>query len=499
MTAVSSTTLPAAENGFFRNTMTLVGGNVVARIITFGLAPLITRLYSPEVFGTFSLLLAVAEVFVAISCLRYNNTILLPKNDADADNIVALCIFLVATTSLVCLIAILTAPAYLATVLNLGAPTLLFFIPLLILVSGIQQITDMWFLRLKHFNRLATSKIIAAVTDRSLSISLGLIASGVPTGLLTGRVAGVFCSTVALFVVGLQPLKDVWTSCNIRRILEIAGRYRIFPKYVGDAFIQRASVQAPLLLIGFFFGPLEAGLYALTQRILGEPMTLIGDSLGRSYSQKASEHYRNGESVAGDTRRLYRYSLIYFGAPMIFMSFILSDLFGLIFGTKWMEAGIYVKLLTPVFIVIFAIRPISIIYDLHEKQKERLLHNTVSLAVICLSFTVGAWVGRPVPALVLYAVSITLLAFWRIGWLMKLCGTPWRDFFGITFDSLKWPLYILGSIILVNISPFNRYLIFYCLAATSLYLVVMAGNDPFISAGIKAFFRQTTDRITGRP
>nr|MBF0221950.1 lipopolysaccharide biosynthesis protein [Desulfobulbaceae bacterium] len=494
MATTVSSTIGQKENSFFRNTLTLVGGNMVARIITFGLAPLVTRLYPPEVFGAFSLIIAVAEVFVAVSCLRYNNTILLPEKHEDADNLIALCFFLVVSTSIISLGFVSWFPLFFSQKLGLGNQTLLFFIPAVVLVAGVQQITDMWFLRLKFFNRLAFSKVTGATTDRALSIYIGLFVAGNPAGLLSGKIAGLSSSMVTLFFADTQPIKTIITNFSFERMKLLARRYIIFPKFVGDAFVQRASVQAPLLLLGAFFSPAVVGLYALAQRILGEPMTLVGDSLGRSFSQKASEHFRNGENLAHNTMRLYRYILSLFVAPMVILSFVLADLFGLIFGAEWQEAGSYVKLIMPVFIAVFAIRPMSIYYDLYEKQKERTIHNSITLVIICCSFTAGFAAGNSKLALVLYAVSVSVVTLLRTGWLMELTGTSWRDFWQATQRGLLWPLCIVGSVLVLQNSPWSRYLIIYCLTTTLIYLSVIIWNDEILSKQCKDYYHDVISR-----
>jgi O-antigen/teichoic acid export membrane protein len=488
MDAMTTTAAPAIGGSFFKNTMTLVGGNIVARIITFGLAPVITRLYAPQVFGAFAILVSLAELFIAVSSLRYNNAILLPEEKQDADSLVALCLVLVLGTSFVSLTAVVGFQSPIAALLNFENQKLLLFVPAIVLIGGLQQVTDMWFLRLKNFNRLAVSKISGATADRISTIGAAFLLTNSPGGLVLGRIFGIVSSLAALFVAGLQPVKDLVKAASRERFRSLSRRYIAFPKFLEDAFVQRASVQAPLLLLGAFFSPGAAGMYALTQRILGEPMTLIGDSLGRSFSQKASEHFRKGENMAPDALRLYRYILSFIAAPMLILSFILADLFGIIFGAEWREAGDYVKLVLPVFVAVFAVRPMSVFYDLFEKQKERLFHNIISLGVICCSFAAGYAAGSPNLALILYAVSATLVILLRTGWLMALAGTAWQNFWRATLNGLLWPLCIVGSVLILQATPWSRYLIIYCLTATLLYLTAIIRNDKAMSKQFKDYY-----------
>ena len=59
------------KSGLVRATLTLLTGSVAAHAIPLVLGPALTRLYSPEDFGQFALLWALATNLAVVGCARY--------------------------------------------------------------------------------------------------------------------------------------------------------------------------------------------------------------------------------------------------------------------------------------------------------------------------------------------------------------------------------------------------------------------------------------------
>ncbi len=72
---------------FIKNSLSLISGNIVAQSISIATMPLITRLYTPEQFGVFSVIMSIVAVLGPISTLRLNEVIILPDNNEEANNI----------------------------------------------------------------------------------------------------------------------------------------------------------------------------------------------------------------------------------------------------------------------------------------------------------------------------------------------------------------------------------------------------------------------------
>src|SRR5690606_33346643 len=133
------------------------------------------------------------------------------------------------------------------------------------------------------------------------------------------------------------------------------------------------SSQMPIMLLTAFFSSSIAGFYMLTQRVMGAPTTLIAGAIGDVFRQEASQAYIH----TGNCRAIYistvKKLLILSVVPSILFFFIAPDLFALVFGENWREAGVFAQILTPVFFLRFVTSPLSAMFMIAEKQKLDLL------------------------------------------------------------------------------------------------------------------------------
>ena len=95
--------------GLLRATLTLLTGSVLAHALPLLLGPLLTRLYTPQDFGQFALLWAVATNLAVVGCARYEFALPLEKSPGRASVLMALCahLLLAMTTTSVAIAAVL--------------------------------------------------------------------------------------------------------------------------------------------------------------------------------------------------------------------------------------------------------------------------------------------------------------------------------------------------------------------------------------------------------
>jgi O-antigen/teichoic acid export membrane protein len=67
------------QSSFINKLLVVMSGTFIAQLIGLAATPLITRLYTPEAFGYFSNVIAVAVIFSSILTLSYPLAIVLPK------------------------------------------------------------------------------------------------------------------------------------------------------------------------------------------------------------------------------------------------------------------------------------------------------------------------------------------------------------------------------------------------------------------------------------
>ncbi len=141
------------KTGLLRATLTLLTGSVLAHALPLLLGPLLTRLYTPQDFGQFALLWAVATNLAVVGCARYEFALPLEKSPGRASVLMALCARL--------LLAVSATSVAIAAVLVLwqGTP-LAWLLPLAVLAGGTTQWLTLWATRSQRFGLLSMARLV---------------------------------------------------------------------------------------------------------------------------------------------------------------------------------------------------------------------------------------------------------------------------------------------------------------------------------------------------
>lgn len=383
------------KSEFVRNVLTLTTGTGVAQVIPVAIAPILTRLYSPEDFGILALFMAVSATLALLATGRYELAIILPDEDSDAAHVTAVAAMISISVTLITFFIFLYLNHPIARLLK-SEPIAkwLTLIPLMIFLNAMQQILSYWANRKKQFQRLAWNRIWLSVGTGAASLGFGFALGG-GGGLILGTLVGQGFATALL---GIQTWRlDGHYATKIRKaaLKEQANRYSNFPKFsVAADLINTIANQLPIFLLGAFFGPRVLGLFSLTHRVLAKPVSILSDSVLEVFKQKASREYiRNGRCdglFVKTIKRLSWMSII----PFAFLFFAAPWFFAFIFGEEWRIAGEYARIMTPLFALRFTISPVSYILYIAQKQKYDLIWQICLLIVTAAGLYLGHIMGR---------------------------------------------------------------------------------------------------------
>lgn len=409
MTSTGSTARkPERRQSSFRgDVFRLATGTGLAQLIGVVSAPIVTRLFAPEAYGVAALFASLTAILGIVACLRYELSIVLPEDDSDAANL----LWLSLRTAVIAAGATGLGVWFVGSnvVAWLDAPEigpLLWLLPLAVLVHGAFSALKYWNTRTRHFTRQSVAEITGRASGTVGVISAG--ATGFTTGsvMIVGAIAG---NLLAALVLAGQVIRDngrfLLESYDRRKIAAGARQHRRFPIFgTWAALLNTVSWQLPVLLFGVFFSPAVAGFYALGFRILQMPMSLIGGAIGRVFHQRAAEANLRGE-LAPLVQNLLKMLAIAGLAPMIALAIAGEDLFAVVFGGNWSEAGVYAQILSPWAFVWFISSPLSTLFGVLSKQAQGLVVQIAIFASRLVSIGVGTWYGDVRLALALFSIT----------------------------------------------------------------------------------------------
>ncbi|MCD4658333.1 MAG: oligosaccharide flippase family protein [Planctomycetes bacterium] len=399
------------KSEFKRNVLILTIGTAFSQGLMVLASPLLTRLFTPEDFGLFAIFVSISSILVIIATGRYDSAIILPEKDDDAVNIVSLTVLITAVLSGLFLIAFLIFNAQITKLLGTEEiSSWLYFIPVNVFFTCLFTILCNWLTRNKRFRGLAFSKIAKSFVIVGLSVLFGILQFGA-SGLIIGLISGHLL--ISLLMLGQIWFKDGSKRkiINSKRMKEQANKYKDFPKWnILTKLVNTLANRLPIIIFGICFTSAIAGFYALTQMVLGAPVSLIAVSISDVFKQRAaSEYAKHGNCRVIFLKTLKKLVIISF-VPFIILFLTAPDIFSFIFGEKWRESGVYAQILSILLFFRFFSNSIGEpMYLIARKLKTSLLFHSLFLLFSLISIAIGIIAKDIKIALICFSVFFTII------------------------------------------------------------------------------------------
>lgn len=357
------------KSDFFKNVLILASGRGLAMIIPFIVAPILSRLYTPEDFGVLAIYIMCVQVLSSISTFTYEYAIILPFKNKDVFSLIYLCGVIVVGYSLFLFIVVLIFHDSIVSLLdNPIIGTWLYFMPFNVLFIGFFNVLNYYYTRQKEFSIVAKSNVLKSFGLCGVQLCLGIVVGGA-SGLIIGQLMSVLFGNTQMIRKFLKNVR-VMTKVSSKNIYMVARMYLNFPLYfLGNVLINNISLNVVNLVVNSMYSTKTLGYYSYSYKYLSLPSALIGDAIGQVYFEKISCSLRNGFPV----QKIFILTLkrlLIIGIPIFgILFFIVEDLFALVFGEIWRVAGEYAKIIMPLVLIRFIAIPLNLTYIALERQK----------------------------------------------------------------------------------------------------------------------------------
>jgi O-antigen/teichoic acid export membrane protein len=378
---------------FAKNVSILAGGTAFSQAIIIVTTPILTRIFSPEEFGVYSVFLAILSIIVVVGSLLYEMAIPLPKTNEEAINILSLCVILILAFATIHLIIILLFSHSIASFLKTPAlENYLWLIPIAFVGGGLFHIVHYWSIRTEQFKSISIAKLSQSTIQIISQITLGLMKFG-KLGLLIGDVIGRLIAGITISILSFKNEKEILKEVSWIKIKESAIRYRKFPLLSsGSSVLNSISLQLPALVLTACYGPYVVGLYVLAQRVLGLPISIVGSAVSEVYLSEASKIDKTNKSAL---RKLFWKTLktmsLLSALFITFIAMVAPLIFAFVFGIEWKEAGVYLQLLAIMYFFQFISAPIGSNIPIFERQDFHLYRELIRILLLILTFWYVNW------------------------------------------------------------------------------------------------------------
>jgi O-antigen/teichoic acid export membrane protein len=191
-----------------------------------------------------------------------------------------------------------------------------------------------------------------------------------------------------------------WLTAAMQTTLAYASSHKLFGKAATAKVLQAGTVavsQAALLC---------AGLFALTQRVLGAPVTLVAASVLDVFKRQAVQEFETLGNCLAVYRATFR-ALVLLALPPSLILFLFSPgLFAWLFGPAWRPAGELASILAPLCFLNFIASPLSYVFFIAGRQKMELGWQVALFAMTIAVFSAPLPLRHSVAG---YAVGRSLL------------------------------------------------------------------------------------------
>ncbi|MFQ4147214.1 oligosaccharide flippase family protein [Arthrobacter sp. LAPM80] len=400
---------------FLRHIVTLLTGTAAAQLLMLLLTPVLSRLYSPEAYGLFSLYSSIVATVTVIAALRYDMAIMLPKSDADAKvlkkGVSRLILAVSITATLVCGIgAPLIADA-------MGKPELapwLWLVGLSIFTLAEISALTYWLNRRSDYKAIGINRVLQSGGTAIAQLLLALGKIGGVAGLILGTLIGQTAALLTLRHKGRDVRQGLDESH--KTIRGLFGRYRRMPLLNGpNALVDAVRTNGINIIIAIVYsGPL-LGQFFMAWKLLEVPLGLINGALAQVFFQRLAVMER-GTMFAFAKSSVFR-SAILGVVPFALIYWLSPWAFPVVLGAEWAEAGLIARALVPWLFMSLITSPISTIFVVTETQHLMLIHAIFYTAVplSLLYFLSGDIVANlTIVAFAMAGILIifTMLALW---------------------------------------------------------------------------------------
>lgn len=382
-----------SRSDFTKQVMTLATGTAAAQALTILAAPLLTRLYRPEDYGVFALFGAVVGLSALLASGKYDLAILIPKEDAAATALVGACLLITSVVSVALTVLLWFTCHPLAA--WLGDPLLapwLQLVPLGVVLTNLGLVLAVWANRQQAYGALSNSRMAGALAGTAANLALGFAGWGA-AGLVCGFLVVQVATLAILWPHSSELLRALKRETSLAAIRAEAMRFASFPKFsLGAELMNTLSNQLVVLLLPKFFGMAVLGGYAMGQRVIGIPTTLVGGAVGEVFRSQASRDYAEQGNCREIFRKTFRQLTLLAVGPFLVLLVGAPELFALVFGESWRMAGQLTQVMSVMFLLRFIVSPLTHTFLLAGRQKEDLWLHFYIITSSAAALGLGYWV-----------------------------------------------------------------------------------------------------------
>lgn len=398
----------ARSSTFFRKLVVLLSGSTLSQLIALAFVPVLTRLYAPEAFGTYGVLLAIAAVLSVFSTLRLERALVVSKSVKETDALLLITVCLSVFVGVLIYVFGIFIPRE-----KLGNTAFDFtlvkdfggILSILVSLIGLEAILRNYALKKMQYGQIAASKAVHSSAQGGSQVALSEFE--VANGLVWGAVASLMLRVGWLLGCNWSAFLRAVVRTKLSSVVVALRRSRSFIKYMAFASLLAALLsQILVFLSSVLLSASVVGQLFLAQKLLVVPMSLLTRAITDVSFQEFSTS--EGHKVEGTYQRRLVKLLKYGALPFLIAALLSPLLFPWVLGKGWEDTGLYASCLLPGLFVQFAVAPFGTILWVLKRNREFLYLTFIRLLLLALCMYVGNAITYGFGLAIGYSVGLSL-------------------------------------------------------------------------------------------
>lgn len=350
---------------FWRSVLVVLTGSAAAQAIPLVGSLIIARLFAPAEFGQFATWLGFVAVGAVAMTGRYEMALAI-EQDGLPRRVAARATLLLVLCGGVILTILGLLFAQFGCCGNFRTELVCLIGPTAAVVAA-SQTWQSWAAADGKYRDLAIIRIGQAGAITGAQILTGLLdasADGLALAQLGGAIVGLLVAHQRLPLV-----RDKVIGETAFAMFNFLNRQRRFPMLALPAdLLNTVAAQLPLVIVANRFGAEIAGFLALTLRIVGAPIGLLGAAVLDVFRRRSASSYTQRGECQKEYIETLQILAIGSGLVVILLSIIAEPAFALAFGEVWRKSGTFAAWLMPMFALRFVASPLSYMFYVANKQ-----------------------------------------------------------------------------------------------------------------------------------
>jgi O-antigen/teichoic acid export membrane protein len=201
-------------------------------------------------------------------------------------------------------------------------------------------------------------------------------------------------------------------------MVEQAKKYSDFPFFSAPtSLLDVLALQLPVLLLTKSSGPSVVGLFALSTRVIGVPLSLVGTCVGQVYYQWVADSERTDANLRPYALKVAGYLGLMAAGPVLLAVVFAPVVFSIVFGNQWRTAGDYARILVFPLAARFIVSPLAVIMPASGNVR---LNSAWKIIYFCSSAIVLYFASLSGPTAFLWIYCVLEMFLWGIYFVLIL-------------------------------------------------------------------------------